>query len=78
MCRINEVILSAPNMESSQVALLLSGLCVLVFFDSAVGHCVFVYASLGEESLLLARHCSLPQSSRVKALRHSLGEASTI
>lgn len=44
----------------------------------AVGHSVFVYVSLREESLLLARRCSFPPSSRVKALRHSLGEASTI
>lgn len=45
---------------------------------SVLGLCVFVYVSLREESLLLAQRCSFPLSSRVKALRPSLGEASTI
>lgn len=57
---------------------LLSIFSTHVVLYSAVGRSVFVYLSLREESLLLARHCSFPLSSRVKALRHSLGEASTI
>lgn len=58
--------------------LLLSILSTSALSHSAIGHAMFVYVSLREESLLLARRCSFPLSSRVKALRHSLGEASII
>jgi len=46
-----------------------------LYLDTSV---LFVCLSLREESLLLARRCSFPLSSWVKALRHSLGEASTV
>lgn len=59
----------------TEVALLL----YYQYFSSfAVGQSLFVYVSLREESQPLARRCSFPLSSRVKALRPSLGEASTI